>query len=124
MAGVDQLRQRRRRREALLAVGLGHHLRDRPKRVKADELVADAEAKAERIIDDAIERRRGLNQAITSLAERRDEIADEAQRLADELLEAVDALRSGGTAAEEEPEADQTELEPPDQRETAIHETR
>jgi DivIVA domain-containing protein len=126
---------------------------------RADELITEAETKAEKIIDDAIARRRSLNQAITSLAQRKDEIAGEAQRLADELLEAVDALRSGETAEEagealaeepvdEAPEpvdepieepvdeprgsgrfdptpaAEETELEPPDQRETAIHDTR
>ena len=61
---------------------------------KAEELVADAESRAERIVDEALARRRQLNQAIASLAERRDEIADEAQRLADELLGAVDGLRT------------------------------
>jgi cell division initiation protein len=121
---------------------------------RADELIAEAEAKAEKIIDDALARRRRLNQAITSLAERRDEIAGEAQRLGQELLESVEALRSGATPAEpEEQEAvtpieeaeppldesengvpprrfdpadaiEETELEPPDQRETAIHDTR
>ncbi|HYH62698.1 MAG TPA: DivIVA domain-containing protein, partial [Solirubrobacterales bacterium] len=64
---------------------------------RMDEMVADAEAKAQRIIDDAVARRRQLNQAISSLLERRDEIASEAARLADELMEAVDALRSPDT---------------------------
>ncbi|HYH60376.1 MAG TPA: DivIVA domain-containing protein, partial [Solirubrobacterales bacterium] len=64
---------------------------------RMDEMVADAEGKAQRIIDDAVARRRQLNQAISSLLERRDEIASEAARLADELMEAVDALRSPDT---------------------------
>lgn len=61
---------------------------------KAEKLIAEAEAKAGRIVDEAVARRRRLNQAITSLLERRDEIAEEAQRLADALLHAVDALRA------------------------------
>ena len=40
-----------------------------------DEMIAEAEAKSQRIIDDAVARRRQLNQAISSLLERRDEIA-------------------------------------------------
>jgi DivIVA domain-containing protein len=73
---------------------------------RADEMIAEAESKAEGIIDEAIARRRKLNQSITSLTERRDEIADEAQRLADELLGAVDAVRAG------EPIDQPEELEP------------
>ena len=61
---------------------------------KMDELVAEAETKAQRIIDEAVARRRQLNQAISSLIERRDEIASEASKLADELMEAVEALRT------------------------------
>lgn len=61
---------------------------------KADELVAEAESKAERMIEEAIARRRRLNQAVASLLQRRDEIADEAQRLADQLLEAVESMRT------------------------------
>ena len=61
---------------------------------RMDEMVAEAEAKAKRIIDDAVARRRQLNQAISSLLERRDEIADEAAKLADELIHAVGALRT------------------------------
>jgi DivIVA domain-containing protein len=61
---------------------------------RMDEMVADAEAKAKAIIDDAVARRRQLNQAISSLLERRDEIADEAARLADELMHAVGQLRT------------------------------
>lgn len=61
---------------------------------RMDEVVAEAETKAQRIIDDAVARRRQLNQAITSLLERRDEIADEASKLADELIHAVGALRT------------------------------
>ena len=99
---------------------------------KADELIAEAQSKAEGIVDEAIARRRRLNQAVSSLVERREEIADEAQRLADELLEAVDALRVDD-AADEDAEAlnggepassgEPTELEPPDQRETTVHRT-
>lgn len=63
---------------------------------RRDELVADAETKAQRIIDDAVARRRQLNQAISSLLERRDEIAADTAKLAEELLEAVDALRTSG----------------------------
>jgi DivIVA domain-containing protein len=117
---------------------------------KADELISEAEAKAEGIIDEAIARRRRLNQAVTSLIERREEIAEEAQGLADQLLEAVEAVRideppEEADEAEEaevaeaaddaEAEADDageqmstagepTELEPPDERETTVHETR
>lgn len=61
---------------------------------KMDEMVAEAETKAQRIMDDAVGRRRQLNQAISSLVERRDEIATEAMKLADELTEAVEALRT------------------------------
>ena len=61
---------------------------------RMDEMVAEAEVKAQGIIDDAIARRRQLNQAISSLLERRDEIAGEAARLAEELMDAVEALRS------------------------------
>jgi len=61
---------------------------------RMDEMIAEAETKAQAIIDDAVARRRQLNQAISSLLERRDEIAGEAARLAEELLEAVEALRS------------------------------
>ncbi len=63
---------------------------------RMDEMIADAEAKSQRIIDDAVARRRQLNQAISSLIERRDEIAADATRLAEELMEAVEALRSPG----------------------------
>jgi len=88
---------------------------------KADEIITAAEAKAETIIDDAVARRRNLNQAISSLLERRDEIAVEAQRLADELLEAVDVLRSEDAVVDKpeigeqipgiEPQSDELELE-------------
>jgi DivIVA domain-containing protein len=69
---------------------------------KADELISEAESKAEAIIDEAIARRRRLNQAVTSLVERREEIAEETQRLADQLLEAVDAVRLDEPVEEEE----------------------
>jgi cell division septum initiation protein DivIVA len=122
---------------------------------KADEIISEAEAKAEAIIDEAIARRRRLNQAITSLLERRDDIAAETQGLADQLLEAVDAVRveepveqapadAGAVDLDEEQEeaevddqaptppesspaqiaGEPTELEPPDERETTVHETR
>jgi DivIVA domain-containing protein len=109
---------------------------------KADEMIAEAETKAEKIIDDAIVRRRRLNQAVTSLVERRDEIADEVQRLAEELLESVDAVRDasddqepgdgpGDAPGEERPRrfdpdvsSESTEVDPPDQRETTVHDTR
>ena len=61
---------------------------------RMDEMIAEAESKAQAIIDDAVGRRRQLNQAISSLLERRDEIASEAARLAEELMEAVEALRT------------------------------
>lgn len=103
---------------------------------KAEEIVAEAEARAERIIEQTITRRRRLNQAISSLVDRRDEIAEETQRLADELLSAVEALRTT-TPVEEgdaagippmvgqqpalEPEfEDDTELVPEDERETEL----
>jgi cell division initiation protein len=105
---------------------------------KADELIAEAEGKAEHIIDEAIVRRRRLNQAVTTLIERRDEIAEEARDLADRLLEAVGAIGeeeepAGADEAEDSPEAEddtapnpipgeETALEPPDQRQTTVHE--
>lgn len=108
---------------------------------KADRLIADAETKAERITDEAIARRRQLNQAISSLIERRDEIAEEVQRLADELLTAVEGLRgpepanddvageepgaeAGEPAAAEGGDAEPTELVPEEERETTVHRTR
>lgn len=90
---------------------------------KADELVSAAEAKAEAIIEEAIARRRNLNQAISSLLERRDDIAVEAQRLADELLEAVDVLRSDEPGEAEDHPADDDVIEedfPPDDDETEM----
>ena len=61
---------------------------------KMDEMIADAETKSQQIIDDAVARRRQLNQAISSLLDRRDEIAADAARLAEELIAAVEDLRS------------------------------
>ena len=61
---------------------------------RMDEMIADAESQAKRIIDDAVARRRQLNQAISSLLERRDEIAADAAKLAEELLDAVEDLRT------------------------------
>jgi len=120
---------------------------------KADELISEAESKAESIIDEAIARRRRLNQAVTSLVERREEIAEETQRLADQLLEAVEAVRldepmeeepagehedaletedveagedapADDSDAGEEIAGEPTELEDPAERETTVHETR
>lgn len=68
---------------------------------KSKKLVADAEKKAEQIIDEAVARRRRLNQAITSLAERRDEIAAETTRLASELSAAVGRLTEFDAPAED-----------------------
>lgn len=103
---------------------------------KAEEIVSEAEARAERIIEQTITRRRRLNQAISSLVDRRDEIADETHRLADELMSAVEALRTNAPveegdeagihpmvgeqpAPESEPE-DETQLVPEDERETEL----
>jgi len=91
---------------------------------RMDEMVAAAEAKAERMMEDAIARRRGLNQAISSLIERRDEIANDVVRLGEELLDAVDALREADPpeeddvareddgAGEDDDESPEAELEP------------
>ena len=77
-----------------------------------DEMVAEAEDKAQRIIDEAVARRRQLNQAITSLVNRREEIAADATRLAEELLGAVGELRA--REVEAEPESNEEELGGPD----------
>ncbi len=93
---------------------------------RMDEMIADAEKKAEKIIEDAIGRRRQLNQAISSLIERRDEIASEAARLGEELLDAVDALRSPDADDEPAPEPvspdapEAVELEDPGSEETEL----
>jgi len=109
---------------------------------RMDEMIAEAEAKAQGIIDEAIARRRQLNLAIASLVDRRDEIAADATRLAEELLAAVEGLRppqaapgpaepeSGEVALEEEsdevtledPDAEETEDHEPDPDETQVHE--
>lgn len=60
---------------------------------RMDEMIRDAEQKAERIINEAIARRRKLNQAISGLVERRDEIAGDVHRLAEDLLDAVEAIK-------------------------------
>jgi DivIVA domain-containing protein len=78
-------------------------------RQRSDELIAEAESKAETIIDEAIARRRQLNQAVTSLIERREEIADQVQRLADGLLADVESIRVG----DESEQADEVEGEEP-----------
>jgi len=69
---------------------------------RMDEMVAEAETKAQRIIDDAVARRRQLNQAISSLLERRDEIAADTAKLAEELLHAVEELRAPDPRDEED----------------------
>jgi DivIVA domain-containing protein len=67
---------------------------------RTDEMIAEADEKSKRIIDEAIARRRQLNLAISSLIDRRDEIAADATRLAEELLAAVEELRSPAVAGE------------------------
>jgi len=99
---------------------------------KMDEMIADAETKSQKIIDDAVSRRRQLNLAISSLIDRRDEIAADATRLAEELLSAVDDLRSpshgdpvdaepiGDEAAAAEPESAEDEVVEPESAEEEI----
>ena len=90
---------------------------------RMDELVAEAEAKAQGIIDDAIARRRQLNLAISSLIDRRDEIAADATRLAEELLGAVEDLRSsdrGDEPADAEPESAEDEIFEPEPSEEEV----
>lgn len=90
---------------------------------RMDEMIADAEAKAQGIIDDAIARRRQLNLAISSLVDRRDEIAADATRLAEELLAAVEGLRPPRPAPEPvEPESDEVLVEEPESDEIALGE--
>jgi DivIVA domain-containing protein len=73
---------------------------------RMDEMIAEAEVKSQQMIDEAVARRRQLNQAISSLIDRRDEIAGEAAKLAEELLHAVEGLRTPAPAAEpDEPAA-------------------
>jgi DivIVA domain-containing protein len=99
----------------------------------ADELVSKAQEKADHVIEEAVTRRRMLNQSLAGLQERRDEVAQETQRLADDLLAAIEALRveepeaaNGAAPVAEEavPEpaddesAEQVALE---ERETAVH---
>jgi DivIVA domain-containing protein len=67
-------------------------------REQAQDVVTEAEKKAEGIIHEARVRRRSLNQALASLTERRDAIASEAKRLADQLNEVVHSLRVDATA--------------------------
>lgn len=84
---------------------------------KMDEMIGEAEEKAKTIIDDAIARRRQLNVAISSLVDRRDEIAADATRLAEELLAAVEDLRRpdapGEDVAQDFPPAEPAHGEPP-----------
>ncbi len=67
---------------------------------RMDEMIAEAEEKAQRVMAEAVARREQLTGAITSLVQRRDEIAADAARLGDELLEAVDRLRASDTYSE------------------------
>ena len=89
---------------------------------RMDEMIAEAEAKAQGIIDDAIARRRQLNQAISSLVDRRDEIAADATRLAEELLAAVEGLRPQQPAEPSEPESDEVLVEEPGSDEVLVEE--
>jgi DivIVA domain-containing protein len=67
---------------------------------RMDEMIAEAEEKSRKIIDEAVARRRQLNLAITSLIDRREEIAADTTRLAEELLAAVEELRVAGSREE------------------------
>ncbi len=78
---------------------------------KADEIVAAAEARGNQIIDEAIARRRDLNDAIADLLDRRDEIANEAMRVADDLAAAVEALRSSNPDNDDGASEDKQEQE-------------
>lgn len=106
---------------------------------KMDEMIAEAETKARGIIDEAVARRRQLNQAISSLIDRRDEIAADATRLAEELLGAVEDIRTPPPAPiesvpdpeatefhepelEPETESEELPLDEPDAEMTEIHE--
>ena len=73
---------------------------------RMDEMIAEAEEKSRTIIDEAVERRRQLNLAISSLIDRRDEIAADTTRLAEELLAAVDEVVAGPPEAGVEPESE------------------
>ncbi len=90
---------------------------------RMDEMIAEAETKSQKIVDDAIARRRQLNLAISSLIVRRDEIAADATRLAEELLSAVEDLRSpsrGGEPDEEEPIDDEPAVAEPESAEEEV----
>ena len=99
------------------------------------------------IVDEAIARRRALDQAVNSLIERREEIAEQAQHVADQLLEAVEAMRTdegiddeveepaGGDRFDERRAAEaerrrliragfQPGAAPADERETRVHDQR
>jgi DivIVA domain-containing protein len=91
---------------------------------RMDEMIAEAETKARGIIDEAVARRRQLNQAISSLIDRRDEIAADATRLAEELLGAVEDLRTPPAPVESEFEADPdaTQVHEPESEEIALRE--
>jgi hypothetical protein len=86
-----------------------------------DEMIADAETKAQRIIDDAVAKRLQLNQTISSLLARRDEIAADAAKLAEELLDAVDSHRTSDSRDESVPsEPEESTSVTPDSEETSI----
>ena len=70
---------------------------------KAEEIVSAAETRAEEIVDEAIARRRTLDVRLEELTQRRDEIAEETARLADELMVAAEALRSGTQEPDTQP---------------------
>jgi cell division septum initiation protein DivIVA len=111
----------------------------------ADELVSKAQEKADHVLEEAVTRRRKLNQSLAGLQQRRDEVAQETQRLADNLHAAIEALRvdqeadlerdaaaseaEADAAAGAEPGGEPVEtvapVEPvePDERETAVHRT-
>jgi DivIVA domain-containing protein len=72
---------------------------------RMDEMIAEAEEKSRKIIDQAVARRRQLNLAISSLIDRRDEIAADTTRLAEELLAAVEELVAGPPEEGLEPES-------------------
>ena len=88
---------------------------------RTDEMIAEAEEKSQGILDEAIARRRQLNLAISSLIDRRDEIAADAARLAEELMSAVGDLRSPAPESSEEevlePDSSEEEVLEPDSAE-------
>ena len=87
---------------------------------KMDEMIGEAEEKAKAIIDDAIARRRQLNVAISSLIDRRDEIAADATGLAEELLGAVEDLRRSDPRDEVVTSAGAPPGEPPSEEASSL----